>query len=202
MVSAQKLFSLAASCAVVMGDAAPVVTDSPEGAKYVANFDTSIQGSVKFTSASNGSVLVDLDLENLPSSGGPFTYHIHAAPVPSDGNCTGTKLHLDPYKGNPNATDPSELEVGDLSARHNPIEGTSIDKSFVDQYISLNEDDKAFIGGLSVTVHFKNNSRLACANITEESSTPVATASENGATNLMGISGVAAAAAVGLGLLI
>ncbi|CUM46195.1 uncharacterized protein AC631_00010 [Debaryomyces fabryi] len=204
MVCSKKLLSLLAGCIVVMGESAPVVTDSPEGAKYVAKFDDKLQGSVEFSSASNGSVTVNVDLDGFPASGGPFTYHIHEAPVPSDGNCTGTKLHLNPYNGNPNATEPSELEVGDLSGRHGAVQGTSIDESFVDQYISLNENNKAFIGGLSVTIHYKNTSRLACANITEESSTttPVATASENGANVVGGMGGIAAAAAVALGLLI
>lgn len=205
MVCSKKILSLLAGCAVVMSDSAPVVTDSPEGAKYVAKFDNKLQGSVEFSSTSNGSVSVNVDLDGFPASGGPFTYHVHEAPVPSDGNCTGTKLHLDPYNGNENATEPSELEVGDLSGRHGKVEGTSIDKSFVDQYISLNEDNKAFIGGLSVTIHYKNTTRLACANITQESSatsTPVATASENGANMMTGMGGIAAAAAVALGLLI
>jgi len=205
MVCSKKILSLLAGCAVVMGESAPVVSDSPEGAKYVAKFDDKLQGSVEFSSASNGSVTVNVDLDGFPSSGGPFTYHIHEAPVPSDGNCTGTKLHLNPYNGNPNATEPSELEVGDLSGRHGAVEGSSIDESYVDQYISLNENNKAFIGGLSVTIHYKNTSRLACANITEESSstsTPVATASENSANMVAGMGGVAAAAAAALGLLI
>lgn len=205
MVCSKKVLSLLAGCAVVMGESAPIVSDSPEGAKYVAKFDDKLQGSVEFSSASNGSVTVNVDLDGFPSSGGPFTYHIHEAPVPSDGNCTGTKLHLNPYNGNPNATEPSELEVGDLSGRHGAVEGSSIDESYIDQYISLNENNKAFIGGLSVTIHYKNTSRLACANITEESSstsTPVATASENSANMVAGMGGVAAAAAAALGLLI
>lgn len=203
MVSTKNVLSLLAGCAVVMGDSAPVANDSPDGAKYVAKFDTKLQGSVEFSSASNGSVSVDLNLDGFPSSGGPFTYHIHEAPVPTDGNCTGTKLHLDPYHGDQNATVPSQLEVGDLSGRHGALDSTSNHESFVDEFISLNEDNDAFIGGLSVTVHFKNSTRLACANITEDSSSdPVATASENSANSLVGVSGIAAAAALGLGLVI
>lgn len=184
MVSYKKILSVLAGCSMALGDAAPVVTDSPKGAKYVANFNKTLHGSVEFSSAANGSVLVGINVDNFPSTGGPFAYHIHEAPVPSDGNCTGTKLHLNPYHGDPNATTPSEFEVGDLSAKHGVIEGTSLHTSFVDEYISLNENNEAFVGGLAVTFHYKNNNRLACANITSngDSTTPVATASENAGT--------------------
>ena len=87
-----------------------------------------------------------MNFANLPSEGGPFrmmhcssftfnhadcikVYHIHAYPVPSDGNCTGTLAHLDPYiRGDTPPCDPEEpqtCEVGDLSGKHGTINSTS-----------------------------------------------------------------------------
>ncbi|CUM62458.1 uncharacterized protein PRCAT00000008001 [Priceomyces carsonii] len=187
MVSLQKLLSLAAIGSGVRASA-PVVTDSPKGAKYSAEFEKGVvSGEIDFSSSSNGSVSVNVDLSGLPSVGGPYKYHVHQLPVPSDGNCNGTKLHLNPYNGNPNATQPNELEVGDLSGRHGVLTYTDSKVSYVDDYISLNEDNKAFIGGLSVVIHFSNDTRLACANITSNSSSSsstVASAEEN-AGNLL-----------------
>ncbi|CAK7897226.1 cell surface superoxide dismutase [Cu-Zn] 4 [[Candida] anglica] len=174
MVSFKFLSIIAAVSALVSADAAPTTSNSPQGVKYSALFEKSIKGSVNFTTTSNGTVQVEVDLSNFPSSGGPFTYHIHEAPVPSDGNCTGTKLHLNPYHGLANATTPSMLEVGDLSGRHGKISGTSYNATYLDPYVSLNPSDKAFPGGLSITIHFaSNNSRIACSNITKvENVTP------------------------------
>lgn len=145
--------------------AAPVQTNSPD-ATYVANFTSRVEGSISF-SATNGSVLVDVNLSNLPSSGGPFLYHIHQLPVPSDGNCTGTAGHLNPYNGSEAATSPADKEVGDLSGKHGRINGQSLQTSYIDEYLSLNDNDPAFIGNLSVVVHYANTTRIACANITE-----------------------------------
>jgi hypothetical protein len=49
-------------------------------------------------------------------------YHIHEKPVPSDGNCTGTGAHLDPYKRGEappcDATKPETCQTGDLSGKY------------------------------------------------------------------------------------
>ena len=62
---------------------------------------------------------------DLPEGSGPFGYHIHDQPVPSDGNCTATKAHLDPYeRGQKPACDsskPETCEVGDLSGKHGKL---------------------------------------------------------------------------------
>jgi hypothetical protein len=143
--------------------------DSPQGAKYVATFDNKLQGQVEFVGTSNGSVSVSVKLEGLPETGGPFPYHVHELPVPANGDCMGTKLHLNPYNGSSSATTLDDTEVGDLARRHGNLTAPSDDISYVDEYLSLNSDSPAFIGGRSVVVHFLNNSRIACANITEES---------------------------------
>lgn len=165
MVSVSSMLPLAAVASVVAGAAAPVLTDSPTEYIYRATFDKGVTGSVSFSS-SNGTVMVNVNLSGLPSSGGPFLYHIHEKPVPADGNCTATLGHLNPYNGSETATTPSEMEVGDLSGKHGTIPGTSYSTSYFDQYLSLNPSNPAFLGGLSVVVHLNNLTRIACANIT------------------------------------
>jgi hypothetical protein len=55
-------------------------------------------------------------------------YHIHVAPVPDDGNCTSTLLHLDPYiRGDATPCDssqPATCQVGDLSGKYGKASGT------------------------------------------------------------------------------
>ncbi|AQZ15250.1 hypothetical protein BZL39_P02820 [Zygosaccharomyces parabailii] len=166
MVSVKQIVTSIAFSSLAIA-ASPVVTDSPEGATYIAKFSEKVEGSLEFSSTSNGSVKVDVSLSDLPSSGGPFLYHVHELPVPSDGNCTGTEGHLNPYNGSENATNPADKEVGDLSGRHGAIKGRSVNTSYIDPYISLNKDDPAFVGNLSIVVHYYNTTRIACANITE-----------------------------------
>lgn len=169
MVSAKQIALLSLASLSYAADA-PITTDSTGEESLVADFDwsnkSSITGSVQFVPANNGSVLVNVNVAGLPDEGGPFPYHIHQKPVPSDGNCTGTLLHLNPYHGAPNATSNAGQEVGDLASKHGNIEGHSFQTSYVDNYISLNPEDPAYIGGLSVVIHFLNNSRITCANLT------------------------------------
>ncbi|ABN64745.2 Cu/Zn superoxide dismutase [Scheffersomyces stipitis CBS 6054] len=180
MVSTQKVLGALALSSVAICGEAPISTDSPDDFKYVATFEPAgnydVTGTVSFSAAQNGSVLVSVDLSGLPSTGGPFPYHVHEHPVPTDGNCTGTLAHLNPFGGSVNATDAAGKEVGDLAGKHGNIEGQSADLSYVDDYLSLNPDNKAYIGGLSVVVHLLDNTRIACANITRE---PVTSADAN-----------------------
>lgn len=170
-----KPFSILACLTVasVAGASAPVATDSPTDVVYQASFNKTIDGYVKFSST-NGSVLVDVKLLGLPETGGPFLYHIHEKPVPASGNCSATLGHFNPFGGDPKASAPQGKEIGDLSGKHGLIEGTSISTSYIDEYLSLNPNSEAYFGGLSVVVHFKNTSRLACANISLAHTIPVA----------------------------
>lgn len=169
MVYINRAFQALAIASFAVADDAPVKTNSPESAKYIAKFSDNIEGSVVFSTTSNSTVKVDVDFDGLPSSGGPFAYHVHVVQVPSDGNCTATLGHLNPYDGSVNATSPAAKEVGDLSGKHGVIDDQSYQTSYIDEYISLEETDPAFVGNRSVVVHFANNTRLACANITEYS---------------------------------
>lgn len=169
MVQIQQVLQAFSIASLVAADA-PVKTNSPEGAKYIATFNDKIEGTVKFSTASNKTVQVEVDLSGLPSSGGPFPYHIHALPVPANGDCLGTKGHLNPYNGSESAQTPEGKEAGDLSGKHGVITEQSFQASYIEQYISLNENDPAFAGNLSVVVHFANTTRIACANITKDTS--------------------------------
>ncbi|KAK6462206.1 superoxide dismutase [Scheffersomyces coipomensis] len=161
---------------LVGGDNAPMVNDSPPNAKYIARFkphaingDYHVRGFISFQTSPRGFVQVHLDVDGLPTSGGPFPYHVHQYPVPTDGNCTGTGGHLDPYHGSATSPgDPAGLQVGDLAGRHGdiPVGVYAFETYYFDPFISLNPSDPAFIGGLSVVIHLDNLTRIACANIT------------------------------------
>ena len=154
--------------ALASAAAAPVKTDSPTNVVYRANFNKTVTGSLTFSST-NGSVLVGVALENLPLSGGPFIYHIHEKTVPANGNCTATLGHFNPYNGTTTALTAAEMEVGDLSGKHGSINGTSYHASYIDEYLSLNPDDESYFANLSIVVHYANTTRIACANITQDS---------------------------------
>lgn len=206
----QQVVSLLAVALAIVAEN-PVANDSPQGASLQAVFkpkaNVDIQGTIKFDSATNGTVIIDVDLQNLPQEGGPFPYHIHERPVPADGNCTGTKAHLNPFNGTTKFTDPANLEVGDLAGRHGNLTLGSQKFQISDEYISLNKDDKAYFGGLSIVIHDHLNNRLTCANITAKDAeshslslaTPLASVSSspsNGAERAsFGVVAVAAAAA-------
>lgn len=169
----------------------PKANDSPPHVLYMAQFKWSAGGEVNFTCMTNESVLVNVDV-SLPSTGAPFQYHIHEKPASwNEIDCMVTGGHLNPYNGNPKANSTDELEVGDLSGRHGLITQDQIKPGIVapntykaeyaDQYISLNPDSPAFIGeGRSVTFHYSNGTRFACANITKvESKEPASINSSN-----------------------
>lgn len=212
----QTIVTLLAAITATQAGNAPQVADSTPGTKYVADFSgqKNVQGSVEFVALNNGSVQVNVNVNSLPSAGGPFLYHIHQKPVPSDGNCTGTLGHLNPYNGSETATTPAAKEVGDLSGKHGLINGQSLNTSYVDPYISLNPDDKAFFGDLSVVFHLNNTTRIACANLTKEdnevpssssassSAAPSASSKANAVSGMNAGGALLGAAAVAVGMLI
>ena len=105
---------------------APVVSGNPKGASYVATLPEqekyTVRGSVAAVTAEDGNgVKFTISISGLPAEGGPFMYHLHEKPVPSDGNCTGTGAHLDPYKRGEvpicDASKPETCQTGDLSGK-------------------------------------------------------------------------------------
>ncbi|KAK4891656.1 hypothetical protein LTR27_009827 [Elasticomyces elasticus] len=153
---------------------APEVTGNPGGAQYIAtlpNNGSLPNGNVVVSSMPDGNgVNVQISINNLPPSGGPFLYHIHVNPVDSAGNCTTTGAHLDPYNVTEavtcNASKPEDCQVGDLSGKHYKINGTSLTAGYVDKYISTQPGTPAFMGNRSIVIHFANKTRITCANFT------------------------------------
>lgn len=171
MVLVFDVFLSLCTLVLVSAASAPEVSNSPTGISYHAVFSKAIDGQVTFTANSAGQVVVGVNITGLPSSGGPFVYHIHAHTVPASGDCAGTLGHFNPYNGSETSTTAAGKEVGDLSGRHGAINGTSLSTSYVDNYLSLNTSSQLFFANLSVVVHYHNLSRLACANITVKDTT-------------------------------
>ncbi|KAK4145466.1 superoxide dismutase [Dichotomopilus funicola] len=165
-----------------LGDAA-AITNNPENAVYKAILPRSaffepaypeggnIEGEVTARAGDGGKgVRFSVKLNNLPSTGGPFTYHLHVNPVPVTGNCTETLAHLDPYiRGEDpscNKDAPETCQVGDLSGKHGKIQpgdDLSFEAEYIDDYATTVEGLGAFFGNRSIVFHFPNKTRITCA---------------------------------------
>jgi len=161
---------------------ATIPENNPIGTIYVATLpDTeffnpddprgNIKGSVSATANPDGiGVQFQIQFSNLPTSGGPFLYHLHSAPVPADGNCTGTLGHLDPFiRGETpscNSSLPQTCQVGDLSGKYGKITSDPFQASYVDEFASTLPGLGSFFGNRSLTLHFGNTTRITCANFT------------------------------------
>jgi len=159
---------------------ATIVSNNPPGVVYVATLPTrefnnpddphgNIKGSVAATANPNGIGLsISVSFSNLPTSGGPFLYHIHAAPVPADGNCTSTLGHLDPFiRGETPSCDaslPQTCQVGDLSGKHGKIESDPFVATYSEDFASTVQGLGSFFGNRSFVIHFANTTRITCAN--------------------------------------
>jgi hypothetical protein len=184
-IIAASLLSLASAQTVANPEPAAAIYDNPVGKVYTAVFDGSkgVNGKLTFTAGEGGSgVDITVDLCGFEGETGPFGYHIHDQPVPADGNCTGTKAHLDPYgRGQDPAcdsSDPASCEVGDLSGKHGKIPAASYGKSsrssrisyriisllvkpgsinftaaYNDLYASTKPGIGAFLGNRSIVIH-------------------------------------------------
>ncbi|KAL2354065.1 superoxide dismutase [Cryomyces antarcticus] len=158
----------------LFGDAA-VTRNNPTGEVYIATIPdstiTAVRGQVIATAAEDGTgVAFVVTFSGLPTSGGPFIYHVHDQPVPTSGNCTGTLAHLDPYvRGETpacDATQPATCQVGDLSGKHGKINDTIFMASYKDLYTSTVPTIGAFLGNRSIVIHYANKTRISCANFT------------------------------------
>ncbi|KAI9887876.1 MAG: hypothetical protein M1823_000264 [Watsoniomyces obsoletus] len=176
-VSAQTppIVPLVAGVTGQLGDAA-IVRDNPVGVTYQATLPetnrSSIRGFISGTALANGTgVRFTLDFRGFPSlDRAPYIYHIHDAPIPSNGNCTAALAHLDPYRRGEqppcNATAPQTCQVGDLSGKHGNITSTTYSASYIDLYASTKSGIGAFFGNRSIVLHTFNTTRLTCANFT------------------------------------
>lgn len=154
---------------------ATVVEDNPPNVTYVAmlptQFSSKIRGSILATGNSDGiGVVFKVNLTDFPMGQGPFTYHIHVNPVPTDGNCNGTLGHLDPFiRGEDVACQkslPQTCQVGDLAGKHGKITEDPFTASYVDDFASTTMGIGAFLGNRSFVIHNVNKTRLTCANFT------------------------------------
>ncbi|KAK9417868.1 putative Superoxide dismutase [Seiridium unicorne] len=159
---------------------ASVITNNPAGKSYVGTLpaepfwktgalDGNVKGSVTVKSSPGGTgVEYTVKFSNLPKEGGPFPFHIHAAAVPSNGNCTATLAHLDPFvRGEDPVCDsalPETCQVGDLSGKYGKITSDPYEFTFHDDFASLNIGSNASIQDRSFVVHFANKTRITCAN--------------------------------------
>ncbi|KAF9889710.1 hypothetical protein FE257_007016 [Aspergillus nanangensis] len=160
---------------------APVTDNNIPSVIYQATLldkdNTTVRGQVTtYGTADKVGVKVHVEFSGVPD-GEALSYHIHAKPVPEDGNCYLTAKHLDPY----NRTDtppcdikhPETCEVGDMSGKHSPVWapcGQKFKASYTDYFISNVPGDDAFFGDLSVVVHAADGSRLNCGNFVESRS--------------------------------
>ena len=68
-------------------------------------------------------------------------YHIHVSPVSSNGNCSSTGSHLDPYNvGETVPCDPSQpdkCQVGDLSGKHGTMPGPNFAAKYPSYAVSV-----------------------------------------------------------------
>ncbi|KAL4917600.1 superoxide dismutase [Aspergillus aurantiobrunneus] len=154
---------------------APVVTNNQplffHHASLLQKDNTTVYGSIAITPSLGSSALhVDVTIGGIPE-GEYLNYHIHASPVPSDGNCYRTGAHLDPYNRGQeppcDITAPNTCEVGDLSGKHGPVwapVGEVFRASYTDFFLSNTPGTEAFFGGLSWVVHAPNGDRLTCGN--------------------------------------
>ncbi|OAG22114.1 cytosolic Cu/Zn superoxide dismutase, partial [Alternaria alternata] len=154
---------------------APVVTGNPIGAKYVGTLPpkegSTLTGSIEATTGADGKgVKFSVSFAGLPETGGPFMYHLHAKPVPADGNCTGTGAHLDPYMRGEvpgcDASKPETCQTGDLSGKYGNATEQTFSAEYTDLYSATLPSDPAFFGALSFVVHLSNKTRIGCANFT------------------------------------
>ncbi|TLS26163.1 hypothetical protein PpBr36_05259 [Pyricularia pennisetigena] len=163
-----------------LGDA-KVVTNNPAGVVYEAHLPETaftkgsayagggnVKGFISATASPDGvGVVFTVKFSNLPKEGGPFKYHLHAAPG-SNGNCTSTLAHLDPFlRGeNPpcNASAPQSCEVGDLSGKHGEVKSDPFEATYTDKFASTHEGIGAFFGNRSFVFHYANKTRISCAN--------------------------------------
>ncbi|KAG9197428.1 hypothetical protein G6514_001605 [Epicoccum nigrum] len=145
-----------------------------------------VQGTIVAVGTADG-VQFNVNITNLPEQAtyGPFNWHIHAMPVPEDGNCTATMGHLDPQNGGElymcNTAAPQNCQVGDLAGKHGGKITTEGDfsTSFIDSFLSTEQGSPAFFGGLAFVLHTGNTTRITCANFEAKAGSGTGTAGSN-----------------------
>ncbi|KAK3383767.1 superoxide dismutase [Lasiosphaeria ovina] len=174
--------AVAAATTLPTGTDAAVVTNNPPGLAFKASLPDeaffkpafpsggNVKGDIIALAAPDGSgVLFQVKFSNLPKEGGPFIYHLHVDPVPSNGNCTATLGHLDPFaRGETPAcdeTNPASCQVGDLSGKHGSIPAgcDTWTGLYIDPYVTTLEGLGSYFGNRSFVFHYANKTRITCA---------------------------------------
>ncbi|KAM7194048.1 Superoxide dismutase, copper/zinc binding domain containing protein [Naviculisporaceae sp. PSN 640] len=152
-----------------LGDARQVKNNPVIGEVWVAKFDGPVVTGTVTAVANTVGVNYTIDVTGLPVEKGPYKYHVHARPVPVDGNCTETGGHLDSYlRGDSppcDATQPMTCEIGDLSGKFGLEKGPTINKFFNDPYSALNIINLGYIGDRGIVFHDGSSARIACATL-------------------------------------
>ncbi|ODQ46067.1 hypothetical protein PICMEDRAFT_28158, partial [Pichia membranifaciens NRRL Y-2026] len=148
---------------------APYNSDSKKKAVARAHLDKGlVKGIIEFT-AKSGVVDVHLDVTGLPPNAGPFQYHILDSQVSEKGNCEDGGSTLNPYDAHYKTCDDLDNDalcsVGDLSGKHGYINTTCFETRYTDPYLSLNPNNKAFVGSKSLVITDQNNKKISCGNI-------------------------------------
>ncbi|KAM4059095.1 copper/zinc superoxide dismutase (SODC) domain-containing protein [Hirsutella rhossiliensis] len=162
---------------------APRISGNPTDVAYEAtlpndaffkqgSLNGNVKGSIRAQAPKDGNgVKFTVRFDNVPAEGGPFLYHLHAQPVPNDGNCTKTLAHLDPFNRGEqppcDASAPQTCQVGDLSGKHGKVTQDPFQAEYLDPFTSLKEGDQAFFGNRSFVFHFGNTTRITCANFAQ-----------------------------------
>ncbi|KAF2031146.1 hypothetical protein EK21DRAFT_63756 [Setomelanomma holmii] len=172
--------------------------------------NTTVSGYVEGIGSSAG-VRFTVNLTGLPNQAmyGPFNWHIHTLPVPSDGNCTATTSHFDPTNRGElymcDTSRPETCQAGDLAGKHGGKIATpsAFSTSFVESYLSTQPGSAYFFGGLSFVLHATNTTRLTCANFVQVggNGTSGGNATSTGAVPPV-FTGAASKAGAGMGALI
>lgn len=139
---------------------------------------TTVTGYIEGVGSPSG-VRFTVNLQNLPEQAkyGPFNWHIHAMPVPADGNCTATLGHLDPTNRGElimcDNTAPETCQAGDLAGKHGGkiMAAGSFETEFVEPYLTTAMGSGFSFGGLSFVLHSMNTTRLTCANFVQVNGT-------------------------------
>lgn len=189
MISVSGALILALLASTALCSQAPKVKKNPRNVVAIADFpqgynkwNKGVLGNVIFSARSGKAVKVHVDMTGLPETGGPFQYHIHESQVPANGDCEAVGLHFNPYQALPECAeqgDDSYCQVGDLSGKHGWIDTTCFETKYTDPFLSLNPKSKAYIVGRSVTFHFANLTKFACADIQLVSQSQLVTLSED-----------------------
>ena len=123
---------------------------------------STVTGSITISSSSSGTgVDVSANFQGFPdlATYGPFLYHIHALPVPANGDCTATLGHLDPQNAGEYypciVSAPQNCQVGDLAGKYGAITTSPFTAAYSDLFLSTVAGSSA--APVSIVIHTANS---------------------------------------------